>query len=115
MEASNKLRVGDKSENGQIEIVDEDRLCYLVKSMSKGALGLRTISKKLLDEYITYWRENPESTPNIARTTLSGGSMIDRFEYGYSSTLSIMAQMVLSSNPQPSCPEEAKPEERNKV
>ena len=42
-----KLNIGDKFDNGQsqIEIVDEDRLCYLVKSFSKGAIGIRTVSK----------------------------------------------------------------------
>lgn len=42
------LKIGDLSKNGQITIVDEDRLCYIVQSMSRGAKGLRTISKNLL-------------------------------------------------------------------
>lgn len=97
MGLNNRLQIGDVSNNGQVEIVDEDRLCYLVRSTSRGASGLRTISKKLLDEYVTYWREHPDTTPNFARQALSGTSEIDKFEYGYSSTLSVMAQMVLQS------------------
>ena len=50
-----KLKPGDSSDNGQITIIAEDRLCYLVKSTSKGACGLRTISKSLLSEYIDYF------------------------------------------------------------
>ena len=30
MENNYKLHIGDYSDNGQITIVDEDRLCYLV-------------------------------------------------------------------------------------
>ena len=97
MGLNNRLQIGDVSNNGQVEIVDEDRLCYLVRSTSRGAFGLRTISKKLLDEYVTYWREHPDTTPDSARQALSGTSEIDKFEYGYTSTLSVMAQMVLQS------------------
>lgn len=97
MGLNNRLQIGDVSNNGQVEIVDEDRLCYLVRSTSRGASGLRTISKSLLEEYVNYWREHPDTTPDSARQALSGGSEIDKFEYGYSSTLSVMAQMVLQS------------------
>ena len=45
---ANDLNIGDTSGNGQVTIIDEDRLCYLVKSTSRGAIGLRTISKALL-------------------------------------------------------------------
>lgn len=48
------LNIGDRSENGQVTIVDEDRLCYIVRSNSKGAEGLRTISKRLLKEFFDY-------------------------------------------------------------
>lgn len=97
MGLNNRLQIGDVSNNGQVEIVDEDRLCYLVRSTSRGASGLRTISKSLLEEYVNYWREHPDTTPDSARQALSGTSEIDKFEYGYSSTLSVMAQMVLQS------------------
>ena len=44
-----RLNKGDLFDNGQsnIQIVDEDRLCYLVKSTSRNAFGIRTISKSL--------------------------------------------------------------------
>ena len=89
------LQKGFKSNNGQVEIVDEDKLCFIVRNISKGASGLRTISKALLDEYVEYFetRENPSSVS--AREDLSGISEIDKFEYGYTSTLSTMAKMVL--------------------
>ena len=89
------LKIGDTSDNGQITIIDEDRLCYLVKSTSRGALGVRTISKKLLEEYVAYFANNPDASANDARDALSGNSDIDKFEYGYTSTLKVMAQMVL--------------------
>ena len=89
------LSIGDSSDNGQITIVDEDRLCYLVKSASRGAYGLRTISKSLLDEYIDYFGKHPDATANDARDALSGLSEIDKFEYGYTSTLRVMALMAL--------------------
>ena len=89
------FNIGDSSENGQITIIDEDRLCYLVKSTSRGAYGLRTISKSLLDEYIDYFGKHPDATANDARDALSGLSDIDKFEYGYSSTLRVMALMAL--------------------
>ena len=90
-----ELHIGDTSDNGQIIIIDEDRLCYLVKSTSRGALGVRTISKKLLEEYVAYFANNPDASANDARDALSGNSDIDKFEYGYTSTLKVMAQMVL--------------------
>lgn len=89
------LHIGDTSENGQITIIDEDRLCYLVKSTSRGAYGIRTISKSLLSEYVSYFANNPDASANDARDALSGNSDIDKFEYGYTSTLKVMAQMVL--------------------
>ena len=93
------LNIGDQLDNGQsqILIVDEDRLCYLVKSVSKGAVGYRTISKSLLKEYVEYFLKNPDASANEAREALSGGSEIDKFEYGYSSTLRIMAQLAINN------------------
>lgn len=92
------LKIGDKSENGQITIIDEDRLCYIVKSNSKGAIGLRTISKSLLKEFYNLLIQQPDITANEARNELSGKSEIDKFEYGYASTLMQMAQMMLTSS-----------------
>lgn len=93
---ANNLHIGDISENGQITIIDEDRLCYLVQSTSKGATGIRTISKALLKEYIDYYNNYPNASANDARDALCGQSDIDKFEYGYSSTLRIMAKMALN-------------------
>ncbi len=90
-----KLNIGDTSENGQIAIIDEDRLCYLVKSTSRGAFGVRTISKELLSEYVAYFAKHPNASANDARDALSGTSDIDKFEYGYTSTLKVLAQMIL--------------------
>lgn len=95
MDTGKKLRIGDVSDNGQVTIVDEDRLCYLVKSDSRGSVGLRTISKNLLDEYIAYFTEHPNANANLARDVLSGKSDIDKFEYGYTSTLTVMAKMAI--------------------
>ena len=92
------LRVGDVSDNGQVTIIDEDRLCYQVKSISKGAIGIRTISKALLLEFIKYRSTHPYSSANQAREALSGTSEVDRFEYGYASTLIVMADMALQAS-----------------
>lgn len=89
------LHKNDSSENGQVRIIDEDRLCYLVESTSKGAYGLRTISKSLLKEYIDYFEKHPDASPTDARNALSGLTQIDKFEYGYTSTLTLMAKMAL--------------------
>lgn len=94
-----KLRIGDYSDNGQITIVDEDKLCYLVRSTSRGASGLRTISKALLKEFVDYVEAHPDASPRDCRDALSGGSGIDKYEYGYDSTLLMMAKMVLGMVP----------------
>lgn len=83
------------SENGQIAIVDEDRLCYVVRSENRGASGLRTIPKAILVEFVNYLKGNPDAAPREARESLSGKSEIDKYEYGYESTILQMAKMVL--------------------
>ena len=88
------LKIGDYSDNGQITIVDEDKLCYLVRSTSRGASGLRTISKALLKEFVDYVEAHPDASPRDCREALSGESEIDKYEYGYDSTLLLMAKMV---------------------
>lgn len=90
-----KLHIGDYSDNGQVTIVDEDKLCYLVRSTSRGASGLRTISKALLKEFVDYVQAHPDASPRDCRDALSGESEIDKYEYGYDSTLLLMAKMVL--------------------
>lgn len=90
-----KLKKGFKSINNQVEILDFDSLCYVVKNNSKGATGVRTISKSLLNEYIEYFEKYPSNSADQARKDLSGLSSIDKYEYGYSSTLTTLAKMVL--------------------
>lgn len=89
------LKIGDTSVDGRVEIIDEDRLCYQVRNISKGAIGIRTISKKLLDEFVSFFVTNKNATADEARNALSGQSNIDRYEYGYASTLAVMANMLL--------------------
>ncbi len=84
---SGKLNIGDISIDGKVEIVDEDRLCYLVRNISKGATGLRTISKQLLDEFVAFYAANPDATANDARNTLSGQTEIDKYEPKFRSIL----------------------------
>lgn len=95
MSAEIQLRKGDVSENGQITIVDEDRLCYVVLSENRGASGLRTISKAILGEFVEFVKNKPDAAPREAREALSGQSKIDRYEYGYESTILQMAKMAL--------------------
>ena len=95
MEDYDKLMVGDQSTDGRIIIADKDRLCYLVKSGSKGSFSIRTISKQLLGEFIDYYRKNPNKKAEDARLELKELSDIDKYEYGYNATLTAMAKMVL--------------------
>lgn len=95
MEDYDKLMVGDQSTDGRIIIADKDRLCYLVKSGSKGSFSIRTISKQLLGEFIDYYRKNPNKKAEDARVELKELSDIDKYEYGYNATLTAMAKMVL--------------------
>ncbi len=89
------LRKGLKSVNGQIEILDSDSLCYLVKNTNKGVTEVRTISKSLLDEYINFFENNPSISAEDARKALSDKINIYNVEYDYSSTLTTLAKMVL--------------------
>lgn len=91
-----RLKIGDTSTDGRVRIIDKDRLCYLVESQSKGARGIRTISQKLLEEYVAYFKQHPDASANEARDELCGQTDIDRFEYGYTATLTILAKMVLN-------------------
>lgn len=95
MEDYDKLMVGDQSADGRLIIADKDRLCYQVKLESKGIFSMRTISKQLLGEFIAYYRKNPDKKAEDARVELKELSDIDKFEYGYSATLTAMAKMVL--------------------
>ena len=87
------LHKGDRNDNGTIQIVDEDRLCFLVSSTNKSARGLRTISKQLLEEFVQWESQNPDGKATDARDDLSGKSEIDKFEYGYNATLYALAKL----------------------
>lgn len=94
---NNDFKIGELSENGQVEIFDQDRLCYQVISRSKGAYGIRTISKNLLEEFYKLYIEIPDMTADEARRLLCGQSDIDKFEYGYASTLWQLAKMLYTN------------------
>ena len=96
---SEGLHIGDKAQDNSLVIVDEDRLCYRVKSVSNGGEGVRTISKALLDEWVEAYRKTPNVPSQAVREKLVGKSEIDRFEYGYAGTLAKMAKMVLGQIP----------------
>lgn len=95
----NQLKVGDRTTDDSLVVLDEDRLCYRVKSISNGAEGIRTISKDLLAEWIEAYKQTPNSRSNDVRRRLVGKSDVDRYEYGYSGTLAKMANMVLGQIP----------------
>lgn len=89
------LKVGDKTEDDSLVVLDEDRLCYSVRSISNGGVGVRTISKALLAEWVEAYKKTPNAPSQVVREQLVGKSDIDRFEYGYAGTLAKMAKMVL--------------------
>ena len=93
------LHVGDGMSDGSIVVIDEDRLCYKIKSISNGAVGVRTISKELLMEWVTAYEGVPNESAEDVRKRLRGKSEIDRYEYGYAGTLAKMAKMVLGQIP----------------
>lgn len=93
------LKIGDKVEDDSLVILDEDRLCYSVRSVSNGGVGVRTISKALLAEWVEAYRKTPNASSQTVREQLVGKSEIDRFEYGYAGTLAKMAKMILGQIP----------------
>ena len=102
MNLLNNIKIGDQSidDKGQVKIMDEDRLCFLVRAESRGSYGLRTISKQLLREYIAYFKLHPNNNANQAREDLCGKTDLDKFEYGYSATLMRMAKMAINPETQ---------------
>ena len=94
-----ELNIGDKVEDDSLIILDEDRLCYSVKSFSNGGIGVRTISKALLAEWVMAYKQTPNAPSQTVREQLVGKSEIDRFEYGYAGTLAKMAKMILGQIP----------------
>lgn len=95
----NVLHIGDKTSDDSLIVLDEDRLCYRVRSVSNGAVGARTISKALLEEWIGAYRKSPNAASQAVREQLVGKSEIDKFEYGYAGTLAKMAKMTLGYIP----------------
>ena len=94
-----EFEIGDKSTDGVIEILAKDSLCYQVRSVSRGASGVRTISRRLLGEWVSALKENPGKSGAELRKLLSGNSEVDKFEYGYFATLHKMAAMILGQEP----------------
>ena len=94
-----EFEIGDRSTDGGIEILAKDSLCYQVRSVSRGATGVRTISRRLLDEWVLALEANPDKSGGEIRDLLSGKSEIDKFEYGYFATLQKMASMALGKEP----------------
>lgn len=92
------LKIGDQSDDGAVTIVGADKLCYQVRNVSRGAEGIRTISKKLLGEWVIAVKDDPTATAEALRGKLTGKTEVDKFEYGYFSTLYKMAQMVLNKD-----------------
>lgn len=92
---NNGLHIGDKTLDDSLVVLDEDKLCYCVRSVSNGAVGVRTISKALLAEWVEAYKKTPNASAQDIRAQLVGKSEIDRFEYGYASTLAKMAKMSL--------------------
>ena len=92
------LNIGTKSINNRLTIIDEDRLCYRVKSENNGAFGIRTILKSILQEFIDYLRVNPNTPGTVSKDELSGKTENDKFEYGYNATYTILARMALDES-----------------
>ena len=95
----NELLLGDATQDNSLIILDEDRLCYSVRSVSNGGVGVRTISKALLAEWVEAYKKTPNAPSQTVREQLVGKSEIDRFEYGYAGTLAKMAKMILGQIP----------------
>lgn len=66
-----------------------------MKSTSRNAFGIRTISKSLFKEWVDYFEKYPNASAHEAREYLSGKSNIDKHEYGYEATLRFMALMAI--------------------
>lgn len=81
------LKIGMQSEysnNGVVTILDDDCYSYqvLCKNDSKHSIGIRTISKLIVKEWIDYINLHPNASSADVRDALTGRSDIDKFEYG---------------------------------
>ena len=92
------LKIGDRTSDNSLAVLDEDRLCYSVRSVSNGSTGVRTISKALLAEWVAAYAETPNAPAQEVRTRLVGKSEVDKFEYGYAGTLAKLAKMILGKH-----------------
>ena len=63
----NELLLGDATQDNSLIILDEDRLCYSVKSVSNGGVGVRTISKALLAEWVEVYKKTPNAPSQTVR------------------------------------------------
>lgn len=92
-----KLKVGEIITKGEttITILDEASFCFRVLSERRGKRGVRLISKSILEEFVEFVKANPNCTAAVARQSLSGKSINDKYEYGYDSTFLILAKQVI--------------------
>lgn len=88
------IKPGDSCKG--LDIIDFDRLCYLVHVQEKHSEGLRTISRQLIAEFVIYFKNHISDNAKDARSVLSGKSGIDKYEYGYDSTLRKLALMEIA-------------------
>lgn len=93
------LHIGDATEDRQLIVCDEDRLCYQVRWMARGRYSIRTISKTLLEEWVMAYAENPGAKSKDMRERLRERSDVDRYEYGYNATLATRAKRILGHIP----------------
>lgn len=100
MEKSDYLKAGDTIDD-TLRIFDEDRLAYEVEFFTRGKWSIRTISKRLLLEFIDYFEATGiDHTARDARIALAGMSKMDKFEYGYESTFTKIAKYVIVNRKQ---------------
>lgn len=94
------FEVGDEivKGNSRIIILDEASFCYKILAERNGAKGVRLISKSILEEFVEYIKDNPGCTARDARENLSGKTLNDKYEYGYDSTYTIMAEEIVRNN-----------------
>lgn len=70
---------------------------FVIEFLSErsGKRGIRLISKSILEEFVNYYVANPGELSRNARIALSGKTINDKYEYGYDSTFSILAKIVI--------------------
>lgn len=93
------LKIGDQFVDGSLIVRDEDRLCYKVLSLTKGCTGICTISKALLEEWVSATREHPDYALNQLRSLLNGKTEIGDIQQHqeYAAIYKKMADMMLGN------------------